>query len=309
MRATSFWAKHTNRLLRQQRPIAVGLLFAVIPGSLSCQENEDPSPFSEAELVSEVLSIMPGEPFTVALRISLDAGWHTYWRNPGDAGRPASIDWSLPDGFRTGEIRWPFPSVVEASTVVSFGYDDEVLLLVEVTPPRFISAGFTTTFSAKAHWLVCNNICLPAEADLSLELPIRESPPSPHVGWTEAFSRVRQSLPIYSTEWTLTAWGDSSGYVLEVVPPFEASPLLEDAHFFVGDRDVVSYSPSQAMSIESGGLRITLRKSPYADSEQRHLRGVLVLPEGLVVDQTGARALEVDVTISETAAIPRAGHP
>ena len=63
------------------------------------------SQHSEAELVSEVESIQPGQPFWVALRLKADSEWHTYWQNPGDsAGSAPKISWKVPEGFEIDEV-------------------------------------------------------------------------------------------------------------------------------------------------------------------------------------------------------------
>ena len=51
-----------------------------------------------AELVPERTALVPGKPATVALRLKMADGWHTYWRNPGDSGLPTTHTWQLPDG-------------------------------------------------------------------------------------------------------------------------------------------------------------------------------------------------------------------
>ncbi|NIP43185.1 MAG: thiol:disulfide interchange protein, partial [candidate division Zixibacteria bacterium] len=75
-----------------------------------------------AELVSEVESIKPGEPFWVALHFIMDEHWHVYWQNPGDAGLPPRIEWELPAGFRAGETQWPYPERFDVPPLTSFGY-------------------------------------------------------------------------------------------------------------------------------------------------------------------------------------------
>jgi DsbC/DsbD-like thiol-disulfide interchange protein len=97
---------------------------------------DDTSPHSEARLVPEVTSIQPGTPFTVAVYFEMEAGWHNYWRNPGDSGLPTTIAWTLPAGFEAGEIHWPTPSRIAYFPLVDYGYYGEVALLVEITPPQ-----------------------------------------------------------------------------------------------------------------------------------------------------------------------------
>ena len=86
---------------------------------LAAQQGEDPSPHSDARLVSELAAIRPGESFTVAVHLTMDAGWHSYWRNPGDAGGETVIEWTLPDGFTAGAIQWPHPHRIDSHLLQS----------------------------------------------------------------------------------------------------------------------------------------------------------------------------------------------
>ena len=68
----------------------------------------------EAELVSERTAFVPGQATTVALRLKMAEGWHTYWQNPGDSGLPTAITWTLPAGVTAGAIQWPAPHALPA---------------------------------------------------------------------------------------------------------------------------------------------------------------------------------------------------
>jgi thiol:disulfide interchange protein DsbD len=61
-----------------------------------------------AELIAETRSFAPGQPFTIAVRLALDAPWHAYWTNPGDSGLAPSIEWKLPAGFSAGDLQFPY---------------------------------------------------------------------------------------------------------------------------------------------------------------------------------------------------------
>src|SRR5689334_14614311 len=43
------------------------------------------------------------------LYFKLESGWHVYWKNPGDAGEPPRIKWTLPEGITAGAIQYPIP--------------------------------------------------------------------------------------------------------------------------------------------------------------------------------------------------------
>src|SRR5438093_875159 len=123
-------------------------------------------------LVADVSAVVPGKPFTAGLHLRMAPGWHTYWRYSGDSGIPTRIDWQLPPGFTAGEIQWPLPRKhVEEGDLLTYVYDDEVLLMVQITPPSSFDAR-EMTLRAKASWLICEKICIPGDAKLALTLPV-----------------------------------------------------------------------------------------------------------------------------------------
>ena len=75
----------------------------------------------------------PGETITAALRMVSEPGWHTYWRNPGDAGMPPTLDWQLPEGVTAGAIEWPVPEKMVISKLYAYVYEGETLLLIPLT--------------------------------------------------------------------------------------------------------------------------------------------------------------------------------
>ena len=89
---------------------------------------------TEVELISETATIKPAEPFWVAVRLNMDQDWDTYWKNPGDSGLAARIEWKLPEGFKAGSILWPFPERIDVVPLTSYGYHGEIFLLTQKAP-------------------------------------------------------------------------------------------------------------------------------------------------------------------------------
>ena len=58
-------------------------------------------------LVSDVDAVAAGQPFRLGLRMRLAPGWHTYGRDPGDAGVPTELTLDLPRGAKASGIDWP----------------------------------------------------------------------------------------------------------------------------------------------------------------------------------------------------------
>jgi len=126
------------------------------------------------ELVAAMDAAVPGEPLTVALRLEPDDHWHTYWRNPGDSGLPTRMSWTLPEGLQAGDILWPFPERQPLGPLTNFGYSGEHFLLTEIDIPDTLEAS-TLPLVVAASWLVCDDVCIPGSADLTLELPVRDA--------------------------------------------------------------------------------------------------------------------------------------
>lgn len=126
----------------------------------------------KATLVADTSAIQPGKPFRVGVRLIMDPGWHTYWKDPGDAGLPTTVAWKLPKGFSAGELGWPAPlQMVEPGNIRANVYTGVTLLTTVITPPKTI-AGKETVISARVDWLVCENICVPGGSDVSLHLSV-----------------------------------------------------------------------------------------------------------------------------------------
>ena len=159
------------------------------------------TPHVEAELVSERASVVPGRPTTVALRLKIEDGWHTYWRNPGDSGLPTTIDWKVPAHFRAGAIEWPAPKALQVGPLVNYGYEGTVLHLVTLDVPSDAKPGETAELAARADWLVCKETCIPDGADLKLALPIAER--------AEMLRALRRAFPAVRAAW-LTKQDDGS---------------------------------------------------------------------------------------------------
>lgn len=107
-----------------------------------------------------------GQPYYLGIRLDVQEGWKTYWKNPGEAGYPLTIDWTLPEGYVVEELLWPTPhkSVVEGMVV--YGYGEPVTLIAKIIPGKQSNEPIKATVK----WLVCNDeTCLPGEAELTLK--------------------------------------------------------------------------------------------------------------------------------------------
>ena len=157
-------------------------------------------------LLSSVTTVKPGSTFAVGLLMQMDPGWHTYWKNSGEAGLPTRIRWRLPKGFSAGEIQWPLPHKYnETGEVLTYGYVDENMLLVNITAPSSLPVPSTVRIGADVEWLECEKICVPGSGAAELRLPA--SAHDPGRDNIPAFEKYGREVPV-----PLSA---SSGFKLE----------------------------------------------------------------------------------------------
>nr|WP_170474816.1 protein-disulfide reductase DsbD domain-containing protein [Ruegeria arenilitoris] len=93
-----------------------------------------------------------------ALRLKLKDGWKTYWRAPGDAGIPPQFDWSRSRNVGDVEITWPAPLVFDQNGLQSIGYENQLILPVEITPQN---PAKPVRLRGEMDLGVCKDVCVP----------------------------------------------------------------------------------------------------------------------------------------------------
>uniref|UniRef100_UPI00257D141E protein-disulfide reductase DsbD domain-containing protein n=1 Tax=Brevundimonas sp. TaxID=1871086 RepID=UPI00257D141E len=149
-----------------------------------------------AELIPLTRWAAPGSTAVVAVRQQIAEGWHTYWRNPGDSGGPTTLNWRLPPGVEAGDIVWPLPTRQRLMSLVNYGYSGEVYLPVPIEIPASARPGTTLPLVADALFLVCSDqMCVPVQMSLRLDLPIREGAPPLDPDHGRALQAVLEAAP------------------------------------------------------------------------------------------------------------------
>jgi len=279
---------------------ALVLVGAPPAAAQSPNASDDPSPHSEATLVTDVASVQPGTPFTAALRLTMDEGWHTYWRNPGDSGKPPTLNWQLPDGWTAGPLQWPVPHRISVGGLTSYGYSDVVYHPVRITPPDTLQPGTTVALRGEAQWLVCADICLPAKAELEHSVRVTEGAPEPSDA-ADAIADAQDRMPEPVDGWTVRAARSEGSYTLALTSKTDRRPDLSGAYFYPAEKSVLDHAAPQTVSRQGDTYLIALQQSGYAQEPADSLRGVLVAPEGTHWDAAGEqRAVRVDVPVDST---------
>lgn len=227
------------------------------------------------ELVALQDGLQAGQPFWVALKMDHDEHWHSYWLNPG-TGYPTALTWTLPEGFKAGDILWPTPHVVRDTSgkVTGYGYEDQAFLFVQITPPTTLAPGASVTLKATAEWLMCQSVCMPGEANLELVLPVKAGEPHADSPPARLFNRNFIALPKPLAGWTATATRDTKTITLRLKATGPDSHRPAGLHFFDNEA-LIDYAAPQNVREENGDMVIELTPAAGAKRDATRLVGVL----------------------------------
>lgn len=101
------------------------------------------------------------------LAIDLPEGWKTYWRTPGDAGIPPSIEANGSTGVTPIVVRFPAPERFDEAGLTAVGYTSSVVLPIEA---RLADPAKPGRIALTVMIGLCHDICVPFETHLEAEV-------------------------------------------------------------------------------------------------------------------------------------------
>ena len=269
-------------------PAALTFGVAVVLYAAGAHGAATPIPHGTLELIAENRWVTPGQRFSLGLHFQLEKGWHIYWVNPGDSGEPPRITWQLPPGLSPGVIEWPAPRRLGTSSIVDFGYEDAVTLILPVYAESSLAAQPLARLGAEIRVLVCREVCIPGKTQLSLTLPIKSLPPAPDVRTRELFAAARKDLPRTTPpNWKFSVDDAKDSFVLAA----KLGAQITQAIFFPLAEMQIDNAAPQILQPQPSGFRLTLRKSDRLLKPIERFKGVLVL--------SGNHAYLIDVPVSK----------
>ena len=106
-----------------------------------------------------------GDQNLLAINFSNHPHWHTYWKNPGDSGRPIRVNLA---GVRLTPLEWPSPQrFVEPGNIVVYGYNGDYTLFFKMDPVDYREKQ-NQPLNLSIQWLVCKHICLPEKIGIAV---------------------------------------------------------------------------------------------------------------------------------------------
>ena len=259
--------------------------------------DEVPKALVHARLVAEAASLQRNHDGWLAVQLTMEPGWHIYWRNPGDAGLATSVKWKLPAGVTAGPIAWPRPERFSARSIVGYGYRERVALLVPVkVPQRF--APKTLTVEAAVSWLTCAEVCIPGGQTLRLTLPVGDFAPKRATAHAHVFAETRRQLP-QPARFPVTFVMDDERIRLRFARAAFAGVEQASVAFYPFDSRLIEHGAPQEMALDRQNVELLLRRSAVAIDRAGMLDGLLIVEETRS-GNVKAHAFEISARRSDT---------
>lgn len=234
---------------------------------------------TKARLVLSHEAAKPGDTVVAGVELTMDAEWHTYWRNPG-LGIETKIKWTLPPGISADEIQWPVPITFTTAGTVQYGYKDRVVLLVPLHVANSATNG-PMELSAAVSWLQCDpNTCVPASENVSATLAIGAEP-KVNANETNLFAEAQQRLPSKKLPGTASAQWDEPGTPTNRAFVIEWNTSAVEPDFFPYTNALAEISTKTTL-LANSGTNVVLRKAakPFKKGWPNEVAGLLVRKEG-----------------------------
>lgn len=267
--------------------------------SSSAAAKLDKDSIVQPTLLADTTAVEPGTTFTLGVLYKIQPDWHIYYKSPGASGFATSVQWGLPPGASVSETLYPAPIRFQSpGPVVSFGYENEVMLMVEAQAADLPVNG-QVQITAKTRWLMCSDRCIPNNKQLTLSLPVGKGKPANQEvfdKYRKMLPKAQQSLPA-AVKAAANASGSSTAFTLTITPPagkklvaagheglFPANFFPVDQKGYVIDPPAIegaAASNSEAaggLKVYDGPVKISWKVEPDMNSAEpyKNLNGTLV---------------------------------
>ncbi|WP_109485110.1 protein-disulfide reductase DsbD family protein [Occallatibacter savannae] len=250
--------------------IALAFAFtAALPGFAA--SNSADLPHVHVQLIAPDAQFHPGAN-KAGLYFKLEPGWHVYWKNPGDAGEPPRIKWTLSQGVSAGALQYPVPKRLPLGPLMDFGYEDEVVFPFQVDVASAASSG-SATLQAKVSWLVCRGSCIPEKTELAIVRPIGQGTESAQPD-QQIWARLAVKLPQAPPANLKIGFAPTAiGFRLTVITGQKEA----EASFFPSKPDILSNPAPQKVTPTANGLTLDLKKDETLTANPKELTGLFLL--------------------------------
>ena len=231
---------------------------------------------STIEILAEDIIKTSEDTYLVGVKFRLDPGWHTYWINPGDSGEKASFEWKLPEGVKISNPKWPSPEIIPYPPLMTYGYNEEVTVLFNLTVERDLLA--SEQIFLKSNWLACEDVCLPQSA--SIETTFLK---------IDDYKLSNKNSELLEKQKKLPKKLPSSIKVLEekeeilLTGKVDSKLINTEVYFFPYDQNLINHTAEQKTKFEENSFYHAVEKSKLNNSNSS-VKGVITFKDGNILE-------------------------
>ena len=252
---------------------------------------------TQVQLLLSANTVRPGDTIWAGVDMKMEPAWHTYWKNPGEAGMATKIEWQLPPGVTAGEIQWPLPEKLPPAEVTTYGYNNEVMLLVPLKIAADFKPGFVYDLKAKVSWLECKEECIPGSA--TVEAQLHTGRITENSADAAAINLWRSKVPKSGRQSAARAWWEkpADGDKRPLILAWSAPDVAANADFFPYANDNYDVQPAtENLPAQPGEIRLRKTVQKFSGDWPREISGVFIM------DINGQRqGFEVKIPVSDQA--------
>ena len=251
-----------------------------------------------AMLEAETPRPAPGSRVTLALSMTPEKDWHGYWQNPGDAGAPADIAWTLPRGVTVGPLRYPVPQRLIVQGLMNYVYERPYALLMTLTVPKTMAPGTPIRLAGKARWLACSPvICVPEQGLVALDLVVGDGvvPAAARArfdGW-----RAKLPMPLGRP-----ASFEKRENRIRIAIPFPEGRAVANPYFYPATDGVIDYGAPQWISRRGDRLIVEAKALANPVAQVSAIDGLIAIgpDRGLSLTARPGRVPAAGIPIAST---------
>lgn len=245
------------------------------------------------------------------LNVSLDAGWKTYWRSPGEGGVAPSFEWvAQSTNIKAVDWSWPTPKRYPVLGVETVGYKDQIHFPIQL---QLDDIEQVTHLRGTLILASCTTICVLTDYEIDLSF----YPGSLNIDQDIAFAYAQaiSSVPILVDQSAIKAKKNNANItdVMSSWDQFKQQAVVQLSHqvgwqtpdLFIDSSDIelenVFFS-KPVISVSGKQVTATFNASSWAgDVDLSHANvNVIVVDQGVAVEVATTLGNQVIVTGAET---------
>ncbi len=223
-------------------------------------------------LLTDHKKVLPGTPFLLGVKFTIEKEWHTYWLNPGDAGLSPEFELELPRGWKSLPPMFPTPQKFPFDDFANYGYDTEVIHFIPIVLPPDIQPG-CYEITLKTSYLVCKEECIPGKDTSTTSITVSHLHEIDTKSITE-FTPHLEQLPLRNVE--LSAYATTRDDVIILSFTSEQINFSENLTFFPFAEGYILNGAKQKMTKKGNTISLELSLDRFREETPNVISGLIV---------------------------------